>query len=82
MLARAAARWLLLLLQGIFVGWISSSIWSIAYIKAIRTPFAYKLITGRDIPKREPDNLDDVFTIKTDASSAAPAEDTAITKPA
>jgi hypothetical protein len=36
-------------LQGILVGWIASSIWSIMYIKAIRTPEAYRLITGREM---------------------------------
>ncbi len=37
------------------MGWISSSLWSIVYIKAIRSPEAYRAITGRDIPKREED---------------------------
>ncbi len=35
--------------QGILVGWIASSVWSILYIKGIRTKEAYRFITGRDM---------------------------------
>lgn len=58
---------------GILVGWIASSIWSILYIKAIRTPEAYRLITGREIPRRDDDG-DGVFNIKITAPSAATPE--------
>jgi hypothetical protein len=56
--------------QGILVGWIASSVWSIAYIKAIRTPFAYETITGRPIPRRERDA--DAFF---DVNITAPAKE-------
>lgn len=39
--------------------------WSLLYLKAIRAPATYKLITGRDIPRREDADMQDVFAIKT-----------------
>jgi hypothetical protein len=66
--------------QGILVGWISSSLWSILYIKAIRTPEAYRLITGRPIPKREGD-ADSIFNVKIvaqDTGTSSPSADTAV----
>ena len=62
--------------QGILVGWISSSVWSIMYIKAIRSPAAYLAITGRPIPRRE-DDPDAIFNFTSTIQSHASVQPSA-----
>ena len=46
--------------QGLFLGWICASWWSMAYVATIRNPTAYRAITGRHQAGKAP-TLDDVM---------------------